>query len=160
MKGSQKVVDLLNQVLTNELTAINQYFLHAEMCQNWGYERLYKKIREESIDEMKHAEELIERVLFLEGMPNVQRLGKITIGETVEEQLKLDLALEKQAIPLLNDGIALCRAESDNGSADLLEDILEDEEEHVNWLEAQLTLVEQVGIQNYMAEQMKESKDS
>ena len=160
MKGSQKVVDLLNQVLTNELTAINQYFLHAEMCQNWGYERLYKKIREESIDEMKHAEELIERVLFLEGMPNVQRLGKITIGETVEEQLKLDLALEKQAIPLLNDGIALCRAESDNGSADLLEDILEDEEEHVNWLEAQLTLAEQVGIQNYMAEQMKESKDS
>jgi bacterioferritin len=160
MKGSQKVVDLLNQVLTNELTAINQYFLHAEMCQNWGYERLYKKIREESIDEMKHAEELIERVLFLEGMPNVQRLGKITIGETVEEQLKLDLALEKQAIPLLNDGIALCRAESDNGTADLLEDILEDEEEHVNWLEAQLTLVEQVGIQNYMAEQMKESKDS
>jgi bacterioferritin len=160
MKGSQKVIDLLNQVLTNELTAINQYFLHAEMCQNWGYERLYKKIRSESIDEMKHAEDLIERVLFLDGVPNVQRLGKITIGETVEEQLKLDLALEKQAIPILNDGIALCRAESDNGSAELLEDILEDEEEHVNWLEAQLTLVEQVGIQNYMAEQMKESGDS
>ncbi len=156
MKGSQKVIDVLNQVLTNELTAVNQYFLHAEMCQNWGYDRLYKKVRKESIDEMKHAEELMERVLYLDGFPNVQRLGKITIGETVEEQLKLDLALEKQAIPLLNDGIALCRAESDNGSAELLEDILEDEEEHVDWLEAQLTLVEQVGIQNYLAEQIKD----
>jgi bacterioferritin len=160
MKGSQKVIDVLNQVLTNELTAVNQYFLHAEMCQNWGYERLYKKVRKESIDEMKHAEKLMERVLFLDGFPNVQKLGKITIGETVEEQLKLDLALEKQAIPALNDGIALCRAESDNGSAELLEDILEEEEEHVDWLEAQLTLVEQVGIQNYLAEQMKEKADS
>jgi bacterioferritin len=155
MKGSQKVIDILNEVLTNELTAINQYFLHAEMCQNWGFERLYKKIRKESIDEMKHAEELMERILYLDGFPNVQRLGKITIGEKVEEQLRLDLDLEKRAVPVLNDGIAACRAEGDNGSADLLEDILEAEEEHIDWLEAQLTLVEQVGIQNYLSEQIK-----
>ena len=158
MKGSQKVIDLLNEVLTNELTAVNQYFLHAEMCQNWGYERLYKKVRKESIDEMKHAEEVMERVLFLDGFPNVQRLGKITIGESVKEQLELDLALEKRAIPVLNDGIALCRAEGDNGSAELLEEILQEEEEHVDWLEAQLTLVEQVGLQGYLAEQMKDKE--
>jgi bacterioferritin len=155
LKGSQKVIDVLNEALTNELTAINQYFLHAEMCHNWGYERLYKKVRKESIDEMKHAEKLMERVLYLDGFPNVQRLGKVTIGETVEEQLRLDLALEKQAIPMLNSAIALCRAEGDNGSAELLEHILENEEEHVDWLEAQLTLVEQVGLQNYLAEQIK-----
>jgi bacterioferritin len=155
MKGSQKVIDILNDVLTNELTAINQYFLHAEMCQNWGFERLYKKIRKESIDEMKHAEELMERILYLDGFPNVQRLGKITIGERVEEQLRLDLDLERRAVPVLNDGIAACRAEGDNGTAELLEEILEAEEEHIDWLEAQLTLVEQVGIQNYLAEQIK-----
>ena len=156
MKGSQKVIDLLNDVLTNELTAINQYFLHARMCENWGYERLWHKIRGESIDEMKHADEVIERILYLEGLPNLQRLGQITIGQTVEEQLKLDLELEKAAIPVLNKGIELCRTESDNGTADLLEDILESEEEHANWLEAQLTLIEQTGLQNYLAEQIKE----
>ncbi len=155
MKGSQKVVDLLNEVLTNELTAINQYFLHARMCENWGYERLWHKIRDESIDEMKHADELIERILYLEGLPNVQRLGKVNIGQTVDEQLRVDLDLERRAIPMLNDGIALCRAEGDNGTADLLEDILEAEEEHANWLEAQLSLVEQVGLQNYLSEQIK-----
>jgi bacterioferritin len=155
MKGSQKVIDLLNEVLTNELTAINQYFLHARMCENWGYERLWHKVREESIDEMKHADEIIERILYLEGLPNVQRLGKINVGQTVEEQLKVDLALERTAVPTLNRGIELCRTEGDNGSADLLEDILEDEEEHVNWLEAQLALVQQVGLQNYLAEQIK-----
>jgi bacterioferritin len=156
VKGSPKVIDILNEVLTNELTAINQYFLHARMCENWGYERLWKKIRAESIDEMKHADKVIERVLFLEGFPNIQRLGKVTIGETVEEQLKLDLALEGRAIPFLNQSIPVCRAEGDNGTAELLEHILVEEEEHANWLEAQLTLIEQAGLQNYLAEQIKE----
>jgi bacterioferritin len=155
MQGSAKVIDLLNQVLTNELTAISQYFLHARMCENWGYERLWHKIRDESIDEMKHADKVIERVLYLEGLPNLQRLGKIDVGQTVDEMLRLDLAVEKQAIPVLNQGIELCRAESDNGTADLLEDVLEDEEEHANWLEAQLTLVQQMGLPNYLAEQIK-----
>jgi bacterioferritin len=155
MKGSAKVIDLLNEVLTNELTAVNQYFLHARMCENWGYERLWHKIRHESIDEMKHADQLIERILYLEGLPNMQRLGKVNIGQTVEEQLRSDLGVERQAIPVLNDGIALCRQEGDNGTAELLEDILVSEEEHENWLEAQLGLLEQVGVQNYLAEQMK-----
>jgi bacterioferritin len=155
MKGSAKVIDLLNQVLTNELTAINQYFLHARMCENWGYERLWHKIKHESIDEMKHADQLIERILYLEGLPNVQRLGKVNIGQTVEEQLRSDLGVERQAIPVLNDGIALSRQEGDNGTAELLEDILVGEEEHANWLEAQLSLLEQVGAQNYLAEQIK-----
>jgi bacterioferritin len=158
MKGSAKVIDLLNQVLTNELTAINQYFLHARMCENWGYERLWHKIRDESIDEMKHADHVIERILYLEGLPNLQRLGKLNIGQTVEEQLRADYDLEKMAIPVLNQGMALCRDEGDNGTADLLEDILEDEEEHANWLEAQLGLLQQVGVQNYLAEQMKKSE--
>jgi bacterioferritin len=156
VKGSPKIIDILNEVLTNELTAINQYFLHARMCENWGYERLWKKIRAESIDEMKHADKVIERVLYLEGFPNIQRLGKITIGENVEEQLRLDLALEGRAIPFLNQSIPVCRAEGDAGTAELLEHILVEEEEHANWLEAQLTLVEQVGLQNYLSEQIKD----
>jgi bacterioferritin len=155
VKGNPKIIDILNEVLTNELTAINQYFLHARMCENWGYERLYKKVRDESIDEMKHADKVIERVLFLEGLPNVQRIGKITIGENVEEQLTLDLALENRAIPFLNQSIPICRAEGDNGSAELLEHVLVEEEEHANWLEAQLTLIQQMGLQNYLAEQIK-----
>ena len=158
MKGSQKVIDLLNEVLTNELTAINQYFLHARMCENWGYDRLWHKVRAESIDEMKHADKVIERILYLEGLPNVQRLGKVNIGQTVDEQMKVDLALEAAAIPVLNRGIELCRAEGDNGTADLLEDVLEDEEEHANWLEAQLTLIQQAGLQNYLAEQIKKDE--
>jgi bacterioferritin len=156
MKGDAKVVALLNEVLCNELTAINQYFLHARMCENWGYERLWKKIRAESIDEMKHADQLVERILYLDGLPNLQKLGKLEVGETVVEQLKSDLALEKRAIPVLNAGIALCREKGDNGTAELLEDILVSEEEHANWLEAQLTLVEQVGAQGYLAEQIQE----
>jgi bacterioferritin len=155
MKGSQKIIDLLNDVLTNELTAINQYFLHARMCENWGYERLWHKIRDESIDEMKHADQVIERILYFDGLPNLQKLGNINVGQSVDEQLKVDLDLEKRAIPVLNKGIELCRSESDNGTADLLEDILEDEEEHANWLEAQLTLIQQAGLQNYLAEQIK-----
>ena len=156
MKGSQKVIDILNEALANELVGINQYFLHAQMVENWGFERLYKKIRKESIDEMKHAEELMERILYLDGFPNVQKLGKVTIGETVEEQLRLDLALEKRAVEFLNQSIPVCRAEGDNGTAELLKKILENEEEHVDWLESQVSLVEQVGIQNYLAQQIVE----
>ncbi len=155
MKGNPQIIELLNEVLTNELTAVNQYFLHARICENWGYERLWKKVRAESIDEMKHADEVIERVLYLEGMPNVQRLGKVNIGETVPEQLRLDLELERKALGVLNAGIESCRKTGDNGSAELLEHILEDEEEHANWLEAQLSLIDQVGLQNYLAQQVK-----
>ena len=158
MKGDPKIIDILNDVLTAELTAINQYFVHAEMCENWGYERLHHVIRMHSIGEMKHAEELIERVLFLEGVPNVQRLGKINIGENVPEILKVDYALELDALPRLNKSIEVCRELGDNNSRHLLEEILEDEEEHVDWLEAQLSLVEQVGVQNYLAEQIKKSE--
>ena len=155
MKGDPKVIEVLNEVLTAELTAINQYFVHAEMCENWGYERLLKIIRKESIDEMKHAEKLIERILFLEGIPNVQRLWKINIGENVPEIFKADYALELEALPRLNQGIEICREAGDNNSRHLLEHILEDEEEHVDWLEAQLSLIEQVGVQNYLSEQIK-----
>lgn len=159
MKGDKKVIEVLNDVLTSELTAINQYFVHSEMCENWGYHRLHEVIRKHSIGEMKHAEELIERVLFLEGVPNVQRLGKINIGENVEEQLKVDLALELDALPRLNRGIDVCRDANDNGSRLLLEEILEDEEEHVDWIEAQIDQIQQVGIQNYLAQQIREGDD-
>lgn len=155
MKGDPKIIDLLNEVLTNELTAINEYFLHARICENWGFERLYAKFREESIDEMKDADRLIERILYLEGLPNLQRLGKINVGENVPEMLRLDYEIEKNAIASLNRGTALARDVGDNGSAELLEDILEGEEEHANWIEAQLTAIDQVGVQNYLAEQLK-----
>ena len=155
MKGNPGIIDLLNTVLTGELTAVNQYFLHAKMCANWGYHRLAEHIRNESIDEMKHADKLIERVLFLEGVPNVQRLGKITIGQKVIEQLKLDLVLEMEAIPRLNDGIKQCRDAGDNGTEDLLVHILTSEESHVDWLEAQLAQIAQMGEANYLAQQVK-----
>jgi bacterioferritin len=155
MKGDPAIVDLLNQVLTNELTAVNQYFLHARIVENWGYERLYEKFRAESIGEMKDADEIIERVLYLEGLPNLQRYGKVNVGENVPEMFRLDLQLEKDAIALLNPGIEQCRRAGDNGSAELLEDILEGEEEHANWIEAQLTLLDQVGAAAYLAEQIK-----
>ena len=158
MKGDRKIIDVLNDVLTAELTAINQYFVHAEMAENWGFERLHHVIRHHSIGEMKHAEKLIERVLFLEGIPNVQRLGKINIGENMPEVLKSDYALELEALPRLNKGIELCRELGDNNSRHLLEAILAEEEEHVDWLEAQLALVEQVGVQNYLAQQIKEGE--
>jgi bacterioferritin len=158
MKGHDKVIDLLNEVLTGELTAINQYFIHARMCENWGYERLWKKIRAESIDEMKHADRLIERILYLEGVPNLQKLGKVNVGQVVKEQLTLDLDVESHAIKLLNDSIETCRSLGDNGTRELLEGILEAEEDHANWLEAQLTLIEQVGESNYLAQQIKEDE--
>ena len=158
MKGDKKVIEILNEVLTAELTAINQYFVHGEMCENWGFERLHKVIRKHSIGEMKHAEEVIERILFLEGVPNVQRLGKINIGETIEEVFKSDYALEIEALPRLNAGIELCREVGDNNTRDLLEEILEDEEEHVDWIETQQSLIQQVGLQNYLAAQIKEDE--
>ena len=158
MQGDKKIIEILNDVLTAELTAINQYFVHSEMCENWGYERLQKIIRKHSIGEMKHAEEVIERILFLEGIPNMQRLGKINIGESVHEQMKLDLALEMDAVGRLNKGIEECRTLDDNNSRHLLEEILEDEEEHVDWLEAQLALLEQVGVQHYLAQQIREDE--
>lgn len=154
MKGNAKLIDALNEILTGELTSINQYFVHAKMCENWGYERLAHKNREESIGEMKHADELIERILFLEGVPNMQRLEKVRVGETVAEQLRLDLEAERVAIPRLNKAIALAVDVGDNTTRDLLEDILESEEDHVDWLEAQLELIKQVGEQNYLAQQI------
>jgi len=155
MKAKDKqIITLLNEVLTGELTAINQYFLHAKMCQDWGYQKLGAYMREESIDEMKHADEVIERILFLDGIPNVQRLGRINIGETVDEMFSVDLALEHEALPRLEKGIELCRELGDTGSRDLLERILVSEEEHVDWLEAQLELIKQVGLQNYLAQQI------
>ncbi len=156
MKGSDKVIELLNEVLTAELTAINQYFIHAKMCSNWGYGRLGKKIYAESIDEMKHADQIIERILFLDGVPNVQRYWKVNVGETVREQFELDLQLEYDAIKRLRDGIALCREEKDEVSRDMFEHILISEEEHTDWLETQLELMKQVGEQNYLAEHIHE----
>ena len=158
MKGDKKIIDILNDVLTAELTAINQYFLHGEMCENWGYGRLQHEIRHHSIEEMKHAEEVIERILFLEGMPNVQRLGKINIGENVQEMFKVDLALEMDAVKRLNEGIEACREADDNNSRHLLEEILEDEEDHIDWIEAQLALIDQVGAPNYLAQQIHKTE--
>ena len=159
MQGDAKVIEELNARLREELTAVNQYFVHAEMSDNWGYEHRYDQVRKEAMSEMKHAEKLIERILYLEGVPNVQRLGTIRIGETVVEQLKSDLALEQEAIARLNPGIETCRTAGDNGSRMLLEEILESEEEHVNWLEAQLALVAQVGEQNYLTEQIRDEEE-
>ena len=155
MRGHDQVITVLNDVLTAELTAINQYFIHARMCENWGYDRLWHKLREESIGEMRDADRLIARILYLEGVPNVQRIGKVNVGQTVLEQLKLDLEIERDAIRRLNDGIELARGLGDNGSRELLEEILQGEEEHANWIEAQLTLVAQMGEANYLAQQIK-----
>jgi len=154
MKGNDEIIKLLNELLTNELTAINQYFVHAKMCANWGYDRLAAKVRAESIDEMKHADELISRVLFLDGVPNLQRLGKLKIGETVKEQFESDLGLEHNALKVLNEGIELARRVGDNGSAELMERILVAEEAHTDWLETQLEAMRQVGEQNYLAQQL------
>ncbi len=157
MKGNEEVLNLLNQLLTNELTAINQYFIHAKMCENWGYERLAHKIREESIDEMRHADQVISRILFLEGIPNLQRYHKLQVGETVKEQLECDLKLEYSAITFLNQGIVAARSAGDLASEDLMMKILVSEQEHTDWIETQLELMRQVGEQNYLAQQMKKS---
>lgn len=154
MKGNKKVIDALNEILTAELTGINQYFLHAKMCRHWGYERLYGKAYEAAVGEMKHADALIERILFLGGVPNLQRLGRLSIGETVPEQLKLDLAVEVDAVKRFNKTIALCGQLGDNGTRDLLEPMLRSEEEHLDWLETQVGLIKQLGEAQYLAEQM------
>ena len=148
------VIELLNEVLSAELTAINQYFLHAEICGNWGYKKLYAFIRKESIDEMKHAEELMERILYLGGLPNVQRLLPIRIGESVPEMFASDMALEVQAVDRLNTGIPVLREKGDAGSALLLESILAAEEEHLDWIEAQQDQIAQMGLENYLATQV------
>ena len=151
MQGNAEVIELLNEVLTAELTAINQYFIHAKMCENWGYEKLAKKTHDESIDEMQDAEKVIERILYLDGVPNLQRLGSVRVGETVPEQHQLGLELEIDAIERYNRGVALARDNGDNGTAEMLEDLLAGEEEHADWLEAQLVLIDQVGVENYLA---------
>jgi bacterioferritin len=154
MKGNEEVLVLLNNLLTNELTAINQYFVHAKMCQNWGFERLATKIRAESIDEMHHADEVIGRILFLEGVPNLQRYHKLHVGETVKEQLESDLQLEYTAIGFLNQGITKARELGDNATEAMMTKILVGEEEHTDWLESQLELIRRVGEQNYLAQQL------
>ena len=155
MRASDTIIELLNEVLTAELTAINQYWVHAKMCENWGYARLGDKVRDEAMEEMRQANRLIERILYLEGVPNLQRLGAVRVGETVPEQLHLDLEVEAEAIARLNAGIATCVAEGDNGSRDLLEDLLEDEEEHADWLETQLELIRQLGEGLYLSQQVR-----
>jgi bacterioferritin len=157
VKGSKEVIEVLNEVLAGELVAINQYFLHAKMCKNWGFNALAKKSREESIDEMKHADALIDRVLFLEGLPNLQRLDKLHVGETVPEQLKSDLELEHRAMKVLRDGIDVCRKHHDRVSEELLVSILEAEEDHVDWIETQLGLIDTLGEKHYLAQKLDES---
>ena len=155
MQGDAQVIEVLNEVLTAELTAVNQYFIHAMMCRNWRYERLAKHSRDESIEEMKHAQELIERILYFDGQPNMQRYMKINVGSTIPDQHQYDLSLERDAVARLNRGIALCRDKGDNGSRMLLEKILHEEEEHIDWLEAQLQQIQDVGLQNYLSEQIE-----
>lgn len=159
MKGDAKVIDVLNQVLKAELTSINQYFLHAEMCENWGYYKLSGRIKKESIDEMKHAEACMERILYLEGTPNMTDYFKINIGKDIPNQLKNDLELEYDAVKRLNEGIAIATNAGDNGTRDLLMKILADEEEHVDWIEAQLQVIQDIGLANYLAQQTGGEKD-
>ena len=152
MRGDPQILEALNEILTAELTAINQYFIHAKMCGNWGYQRLAKKKREESIEEMKHADRVIERILYLDGIPNMQRMQPGRVGEDPIEQHNLDLALEKEAVARLNKGVALAREKADNGTRDLLESILKDEEESIDWHETQLHLVQEIGKERYLAQ--------
>jgi bacterioferritin len=155
MKGNATVLAVLADVLAAELTAINQYFLHARMLKNWGFQALAAHVYEESIDEMKHADALVERILFLDGLPNLQKLGKLCIGENVKEQFENDLAMEYDAIARFNKGIATCRNEGDHGSEELLRGMLVSEENHTDWLETQLELIKQVGLENYLAEHIR-----
>ena len=154
MKGQTEVISTLKTILTNELTAVNQYFLHARMCKDWGYEKLAEKIYKESIDEMKHAKELIDRILFLEGAPNVQKLHNLNIGSTVTSQLESDLALEYQAVSDLKKSIEVCVKYSDFTSRELLEKILISEEEHIDWIESQLSVIKDIGEKHYLSQQL------
>ena len=158
MKGSPKVIAQLNEALKEELTAINQYFLHAEMCENWHYDKLAQRVRKESIDEMKHAEALIERILFLDGTPNMTELMKLTVGSTVKDQLEGDLALELTGVAMYNKAIRIARDEGDNASRELFERILKEEEQHVDWLEAQLHQIKELGYERYLSQQIRDEK--
>jgi len=157
VKGDPKVIAVLSEVLKAELTAINQYFLHAEMCENWGYEKLAKHTRAESIEEMQHAEKLIEHILYLDGTPNMSDYFKINIGQNVKQQLEFDLQVEYEAVKRLNTGIEACVKAGDNGSRVLLNTILTDEEAHIDWLEGQLHAIAEMGLQNYLAQQLHET---
>jgi bacterioferritin len=154
MHGDPQIIEALNDILTAELTAINQYFVHAKMCANWGYEKLAKKKREESLEEMGHADMVIERILYLDGVPNVQRLYPVRVGQDATEQHQVDLDLEKGAVERLNKAIALCREQADNGTRDLMDQILKDEEDSIDWLEAQLHIIREIGKERYLAEQI------
>ncbi len=154
MKGNDQIIEALNAVLTAELTAINQYFVHHKMCENWGYQKLSKKKYEEALEEMKDADNVIDRLLYLDGVPNMQRLSPVRVGEDPVEQHKLDLAVETEAIERLNEAIALCRERGDNGTRELFEEILKGEEESADWLEAQLHIVDEIGKERYLAEQI------
>jgi len=156
MQGDPRIIDLLNQVLRKELTGINQYFIHSRMCKNWGYAVLAKHAYDESIDEMKHADKIIERVLFLDGVPNLSDYDRILIGADVRQQLANDLSLEMAALEVLRPGVQLCLEVSDHASREMLEHIVEDEERHVDWIEAQLHKIQEVGYQGYLAQQIYE----
>ncbi len=158
MRGNDRVIGALNEALKSELTAINQYFLHAEMNQNWGYDRLYELIKKESLTEMKHAEELIERILFLDGEPNMSELFPIKVGRTVKQQFENDVALEYEAVARYNASAQLCREVGDNGTRELFEKLLEDEEGHVDFIESQLHLIAEVGLERYLSQQIKEKE--
>jgi bacterioferritin len=155
VKAKEGVIERLNTILTNELTGINQYFIHAEMCRNWGFERLYEKLRAFSIDEMKDAQQIIQHILYLEGVPNLQRLGTVRVGENVPEDVQLDLAQEQEAVNTYNEAIAHCAQVGDYTTRNILEELVRDEETHVDWLETQLETIEQVGLERYLAQQIR-----
>ncbi len=155
MKAKEGVIDLLNKTVTADLTAINQYFVHAKMCENWGYDRLHHKVRERSFDEMKDADELIEHILYLEGVPNMQRLETVQVGETVPEQFKADLKAEQEMLKILTDGVAHCAKVGDYTTRHMLEDMVKDVDAHIDWIETQIETIKQVGLENYLSEQIK-----
>ena len=156
MKGNDQVIQVLNEVLCAELTAVNQYFVHSMMCRNWGYKKLAEYLRKESIGEMKHAQEVIDRILYLEGVPNMQKYFKINVGQNVRQQMEFDVAVEYDAVKRLNDGIEVATKAADNGSRAILEGILRSEEEHIDWLEAQLHVIQEAGYENYLAQQLED----
>jgi bacterioferritin len=155
MKAKQGVIDILNKILTADLTAINQYFVHAKMCSNWGYDRLHHHVRQRSFDEMKDAEELIEHILYLEGVPNLQRMNTVHVGETVPEQFKADLKAEQEMLSLLSDGVVHCTKVGDFTTRHMFEDMVKDVDQHIDWIETQMETIKQVGLEMYLAEQIK-----